>query len=97
MPHYRVTLEGENFWLRIDDQPRRMGFFTTRFVEAPGSEQAGPAAVGLLRAEGKLKPLNDPADPPRVRFDEIEEVKQAEVPSVTPGLAYYPDDPERSS
>jgi hypothetical protein len=97
MPHYRVLLRGENFWLRIDERPRRMGFFTTRFVEAPDVEQAGQAALALLRGEGRLKPRNEATDAPLVFFDEIEEVQAADIQVVATGLSFYPDDRELSS
>ena len=54
MPHYRVFLNGQNFWLEFDQRRRRVGFFTTRFVEAADQRTAETAAVGALRAERKL-------------------------------------------
>jgi hypothetical protein len=75
----------------------RLGFFTTRFVEAPDVEHAGPAALAVLRSEQRLKPLNEATDAPRIFFDEIEEIPRAEIPPVAPGLAFYPDDRELSS
>jgi hypothetical protein len=94
MPYYRVLLQGENFWLQIEESQQRMGFFTTRFVKAETAEEAGKVAIDLIRSEGKLKPLNHPDDPPRVVVNETEEVDQASVPSVVRGFAFFPDEPE---
>jgi len=89
---YRVLLNGSNFWLQIDGTPKRMGFYTTRFVEAVDPERAGDAAIELLRAEGKLKPLNDRTDPPRVFAEEIDEVGTGDTPAVVPGFAFFTDE-----
>jgi len=94
MAHYRVLVNGVNFWLLVEDTPKRMGFFTTRFVEAASPEEAELAAVDLLRAERKLKPLNERSDPPRVFVEGIEEVLAADIPAVLPGFTFFPDDGE---
>jgi hypothetical protein len=69
-----------------------MGFVTNRFVETSTADLAGPAAVDALRAEGRLKPLNDPPDPPQVFFDEIEPVNPVDIPTVVQGLAFFPEE-----
>ena len=94
MPHYRVVLRGENFWLRIDGRLTRMGFRTTRFVEADDPDEAADFAVGLLLGEGRLQCANDAADRPRMFIDSVEPVDGADVPDVVPGLTLYPDEPE---
>ena len=38
-------LNGANFWLKLGDEPKRMGFFATRCVEAENPEAAELAAV----------------------------------------------------
>ena len=97
MSYYRVVLNGENFWLQVDGRGQRMGFFTTRFVEAATRQDAELAAVDLLRSEGRLKPLNDSDDLPRVFAGEIEEVDADAVPATVPGFAFFPDDEERTA
>src|SRR4030095_16316522 len=71
MPYYRVFLEGGNFWLQMDAAPQRIGFYTTRFVEAASLDESGKAAIGLLRSTQMLKPLNHPDDPPQILVREI--------------------------
>jgi hypothetical protein len=94
MPYYRVFLEGGNFWLQMDDAPQRMGFYTTRFVQAASVDESGKAAVGLVRSTERLKPLNHPDDPPQILVREIEEVDEADVPGVVSGFAFFPDEGE---
>jgi hypothetical protein len=97
MRHYRVRLTGSNFWLQIDGSPERRGFYTTRFVEAADPESAEHAAIELLRVEGKLKPLNDPSDPPRIFAEQIEEIRSGDAPAVSPGFAFFTDEDERKN
>jgi hypothetical protein len=92
MSHYRVRLSGKNFLLKFEDRLQRVGFFTTRFVEAQDSSAAENAGVGLLRSEGRLKPMNDQSDPPRVFVDEVEEVTSDDVPSVVEGFTFFPEE-----
>ena len=92
MAYYRLLLNGENFWLNMEGRPRRMGFLTTRFVEAKTPDEAELAAVDLLRSEGRLKPLNDPSDSPRVFATEIEEVEKVDIPPVVRGFTFFPDE-----
>jgi hypothetical protein len=71
-----------------------MGFYTTRFVEAANPAAAEYAAVDVLRVEGKLTPLNDGSDPPKVFVGEVEEIDREEVPSIAKGFTFFPDDVE---
>jgi hypothetical protein len=94
MPYYRVFLEGGNFWLQMDAAPQRMGFYTTRFVEAASLDESGKAAIGLVRSTQRLKPLNHPDDPPQILVREIKEVDEADVPSVASWFVFFTDEPE---
>ena len=48
MKTFRVFLRGENFILTFDGQQTRLGFYTTRFVQANNPEGAELIAVDLL-------------------------------------------------
>jgi hypothetical protein len=92
MPHFRVKLNGENFWLDFEGKPSRMGFYTTRFVVADTPNDAELAAVHILRADPKLQyVLNDKTDPPMIYAGEIVEIEPEAVPEVQPGFAFYPE------
>ncbi len=72
---YSVMLEGRNIYLnrgRIE----RMGFFTTRWVEAISKDEAEKMAVELVNQElealGILR--NSPEDPPTFVVEKVREV-----------------------
>ena len=73
---YRVLLNGENFLMTYSGQTKRMGFFTTRFVEATNEAEAETVAVSLLRQDENLRGnvLNTADDPPMIYVDEVEQV-----------------------
>jgi hypothetical protein len=96
MSHYRVLLSGQNFLVPFEGQVQRLGFFTTRFVEAESAEEAKHAALALLRGDERLRPLNRREDSPRVFFDEVEEIQPSEVPAVTPGFSFFSDEPQKA-
>jgi len=96
MPYFRVLLDGENIWLHMEGRQQRMGFFTTRFVEAASMDEARKVAVSHFHSEKKLKSLNPPDDPPRVIVREVERVKKTEVPRIVHGFAFFPEEPENS-
>src|SRR5262249_3495130 len=70
---YKVFLNGRNFWTHEDGQPKLMGIYTTRFVEADTPEMAEDAAVQLIREDGKLRKavINDKSYPPMIYAEEI--------------------------
>jgi hypothetical protein len=95
MPHYRVQLKGLNFWLKIDDKPKRVGFFTTRFVDAPDEDQAERRAVKQLGDDPKLHgALNERGDPPEIVIEEIEQVRADQVAPVLQGYSFFIDERE---
>ena len=95
MRKYRVVLNGVNFWLTLDDQPQRLGFYTTRFVEADNVEMAENHAVQLIRDDPNLFPLvlNEQSDPPMVYVEDIEEIDSFEgAGELNTGYTFYPDE-----
>lgn len=94
MRKYRVLLRGENFFLRVSEEVKRMGFYTTRFIEATDEGQAEQQAVELLRGDEKLKNaiLNDRSDPPMLFAEEIEEIGTFEgIENPSHGLVFFED------
>jgi hypothetical protein len=92
MKKYRVLVRGENFLMNLENADRKLGFFTTRFVEAEDSEQAEFAAMETLRADRSLsgQVLNDRSDPPMMYADEIEELESFDGYSAPgTGLAFF--------
>jgi hypothetical protein len=94
MNHFRVFLKGQNFLLNVNGEPKRLGFFTTRFVHANNRDGAELLAVDLIRNDTWLRDsvLNERADPPRIFAEEIDVVEASEVPDVQSGFSYFPMD-----
>jgi len=91
MKHFRVFLRGANFLLTFDGQQTRMGFYTTRFVQANNPEGAELLAVDLLRSDKTLRrAANLKTDPPMIFADEIAEVAADDVPDVSSGFTFFP-------
>ena len=74
MGRYRVLVHGVNFFLELDGERRRFGFYTTRVVRASGPEEAEAKAVELIRDDGQLSSnvLNQDDDPPMLYAEEVE-------------------------
>jgi hypothetical protein len=89
MPLYRVMVHGEGCRVRLDDQVRMVGFFTTRFREAPDQEMAIQLALESVWAALQDRPLLNAADePPRLSVDEVEEVERV-VGRTDQGFCWY--------
>jgi len=90
---YLVFVLGENFLLDFEQGPRRVGFYTTRYVEARDEEQAEQEAVRLIREDEHLRALmlNGPDDSPMLYAERIE---QADSLEDARGYTYFPmEDP----
>jgi hypothetical protein len=73
---YRVFIRGENFLLKVDGTAGKVGFYTTRFVEARNDSEAEDTAVSTLRNDSSLRDivLNEKSDPPMLFVEEIDEL-----------------------
>ena len=92
MPKFKVFVNGRNYWVNLDSERRRFGFYTTRFVEAANPEEAEERAVQLLREDAALTSaiLNEASDPPMLYVEEI--VELVSLDGVKPpgtGRAWY--------
>ncbi len=95
MPKFRVVVLGQNLLADVDGARRRMGFFTTVFVEAASPEQAGTLALERIRTDPKLRALalNPPDDPLRLSVDDFGLMDSfADVRLPRTGLALFPED-----
>lgn len=97
MKKYRLFVRGENFLFELDDEERRLGFYTTVFIEAENEEQAELQAIDLLRNDPKLVDglLNPKADSPMMFVEEIDELESfADVTLPRTGFSFFPQDEE---
>jgi hypothetical protein len=60
LPRFRVMVRGDNAVIRVDEAPKRVGFFTTRAVDAECSEQAVSDVVSGLRKVLRESVTNHP-------------------------------------
>ena len=95
MKNFRVFVRGQNFLINLDDRDQKVGFYTTRYVEAPNEEAAEYAVMDMLRGDPKLAKgvLNDKSDPPVMFAEEVEEIDSFAGVKI-PGFAFYPDEKE---
>lgn len=95
MKKFRVFVRGENFLINLDDVEQKLGFYTTRYVEARNKEAAEHVVMDMLRDDPKLTNgvLNDKSDPPMMYAEEVEEIDSfAALPLPGAGFAFYPDE-----
>ncbi len=90
MPIYRCLVLGENFLLEIDGELQRLGFQTTRWVEADDPEAAELAVLDVLRREDAFnRPGPDYEGPAAtVSFEQIDEISVEEVGRMQPHAGY---------
>lgn len=91
---FRVLIEAGNLLMDVGGI-RRMGYFTTRFVDGFDIDEATQNALDLVRNElnshGVL--LNDRNDPPVLTISEVSELnsfKGIKVPGR--GFTFFPED-----
>jgi hypothetical protein len=76
MKRFKVKLHGKNFFLNLDGEPKKLGFYTTRFVKAENPQQAEKIAVILTHHNPNLRKtlLNENDDRPKINVEEIKEI-----------------------
>ena len=94
MTQFRVLLRGANFLMDVDGKPTRIGFFTTRFVQANNRDGAELLAIDLIRSDKWLRGTvsNSPSDPPGIFAEEVEVVEGAHDAGVGSGFSFFPMD-----
>ena len=93
MKKYQVFIRGENFLLNIDGNAGKVGFYTTRFVEAQNDHEAEENAISTLRNDPTLREgvLNQKSDAPMLFVEEIIELDSFDglnLPGT--GFSFYP-------
>lgn len=94
MKKFKIIVEGRNFLINIDKFPKKMGFYTIRFVEADDESKAESVALDLVRVELKERDiiLNDFANPPMLYIEQIEEVSSFNKKEIHgKGFTWYPE------
>ena len=99
MPKFKVSLHGTGCWMTpglrpgVIQQPRPMGFYTTRFVEAASPEEAASRAVEMVAAE--VAPHGRPGRPCRVTAERVGEDEAGfDLHAPGAGFSWYPEHDE---
>jgi hypothetical protein len=96
MPRFRVMLKGSPVFLHDEElqNTSRLGFYTTRWVQAASAEDAEVVAVRIVVEElAKAGRKNPPDQPVHVAAEKIAEVSWFEMARRAPGrgFTFYPD------
>lgn len=93
MSFYRVMLHGENFLVIFDGKLKRVGFYTTRDVEADSFADAARKAVELVKNEYRLKDsYAEKNESPTVSVKEMRLVMPNEKHLENRGYTFYKED-----
>ncbi len=100
MAFFQVTLLGENFFVRCENETRRLGFYTTRWVKADSEKEAESKAVALVRNDKHIRDLleesPEPIPEPMIYLENINSVSWVNYVYQKPGAGYtfFPMDSE---
>ena len=95
MPTFAVMLRGEDFLIRIEGVPERLGFYTTRFVHARDVEEAELRAVQMVRQAKSLSGnIRTASLTPMIYLDSIERRPWWHRFKTQPGFAFWNMDKE---
>jgi len=95
MPVFAVMLRGEDFLIRFESGPERMGFFTTRFVHARNEEEAETRAVQMVRQTKSLRTnIRTASLTPMIYLESIERRPWRRRFKTQPGFAFWNMDQE---
>lgn len=88
-------LRGEDFLIRIDDTPTRLGFYTTRFVHARNEDDAELRAVQMVRKAKSLRGnIRTASLTPMIYLEEIERRPWWYRFKTQPGFSFWDMDKE---
>ena len=89
MAEWKVYLNGQNFLIKFDGTPTRLGFFVTRYVTADDSQGAEDSAVQYIRDELMDIVLNDKSDTPMIYAKEVVQIEPDDDRPAASGFTYY--------
>ena len=95
MKKYRVILNGRNFKIESDGKLQKVGFYTTRWVQAETPQAAELEAIDLVRQDSSLKVAirNLSDDPPMIYLDALSQIESFDGISLPgSGYSFYQDE-----
>lgn len=91
MPWFRLFACGEDFPVIIDNNVEIVGFYTTRYVDAPSAGEAEAIASEMLFEDEDLQPPPGYEDyQPSIMFEEVEQV--AAPMDIDDNFSFFPMD-----
>ena len=100
MPKFAVHVHGTGCWFGLEErhgrkvvrtEPRPMGFYTVRFVEAPSQEEAAARVVEMVEAE--VQPMYRDDYPRTIEVEEvIEDPRRFDELGPGQGFTWYPEE-----
>lgn len=95
MPKYVFVINGKNFKMNFNAKIQRVGFRTTRRLEAKNVRAAEKAAHDMIKNELKRQILNERNDPPVLETETIHEVDSfSNELTQGKGFAWYVEEDE---
>ena len=93
MNAYRVQVGGLNYYLEMENQVQRCGFYTTVWVEADDSDSAQLIALEQVENRSELKAIsrNAESDPPSLRVDDLSALESYEEFGENQGFSFFKD------
>ena len=95
MPKFRCVVKGENFpGSLIGEHGRRVGFYTTRWVEAPDANEAEMRVLAMLRDDETFArtAASERSPDATVFFESIDEMEEDAPVGVNRGFSFFTDD-----
>ena len=93
MPWYRVMLNGEHFFLDCEGEPKRMGFYSAKFVKASREVEAVELAKAQIHEDRRLgAQLEEEDGLAKLNVEEVHEVDDTSVPEAPRGMTFYAEE-----
>jgi hypothetical protein len=87
MTIFRVSLEGSNLLVKIDDKWLRVGFFVDRFIEAESESMASSLALSRAYEDVAQAGFVMEGTSPDIMVENVRVV--ASMPKQQPGFAFF--------
>jgi hypothetical protein len=93
MHQYKIEIEGRNYLIRFEAEIKRVGFFTTRWIDTSDPESAKIQAIELVQNELRDLILNERSNPPVLLVQRVSVVDASERSSSKGGgFTWYLED-----
>jgi hypothetical protein len=90
---YRVFLNGQNLFIELGGNVQKVGFYTSRFVNANSKEQAESLAIDLIIEDARLLTMmrNAFKDPAVFLAEGVSEIEEDSNGASGTDFVFYPE------